>query len=253
MATSLRATALHKHRHGRDSTFTLEIEHLELGSGAALALVGPNGCGKSTAVDLLGLGLAPDSAERFELVSDQAAPIDLAQLWRAGRSDRLAALRARHFGYVPQVGALLPFLTVRANIALPQQLAGRPDPGAVQRLATELGLDGLLDEWPGHLSVGQRQRAAIARAIAHQPDFVIADEPTSALDPDSARRALQLLVSLARDRRIGLLLVSHDLEQLASLSVPIVPRTSLPGRHGWLTRLGGSPELPSQRAMGLTA
>ena len=120
-------------------------------------------------------------------------------------------------GYLPQTGALLPFLTVRQNIELVQQLSGRGDPALLREICRRLDLDGLRAEAPAQLSVGQRQRVAIARAIVHQPSFVLADEPTAALDPANARTVLQLLLDLVREIGCGLLLVSHEPELAAAL------------------------------------
>ena len=115
-------------------------------------------------------------------------------------------------GYLPQTGALLPFLTVRQNIELVQRLSGRGDAALLREISRRLDLDGLAAEAPAQLSVGQRQRVAIARAIAHEPSFVLADEPTAALDPANARTVLELLLDLVREIGCGLLLVSHEPE-----------------------------------------
>jgi putative ABC transport system ATP-binding protein len=199
-----------KHRSGRDRSFALTIDRLELRPGDRLLLAGPNGCGKSTLMELIGLALRPDGAARFELAADGRQAVDLQALWQQGRHDELARLRARHMGYLPQTGALLPFLTVRQNILLVQELSGRRDPELVREISRRLDLDPLAAEWPAQLSVGQRQRAAIARAIVHRPSFVLADEPTAALDPANAQAVVQLLVDLVRELDCGLLLVSHE-------------------------------------------
>ncbi len=85
-------------------------------------------------------------------------------------------------------------------------------PELLRDICRRLDLDPLLGEAPADLSVGQRQRAAIARALVHRPSFVLADEPTAALDPANARAVLQLLVDLVREIDCGLLLVSHEPE-----------------------------------------
>jgi putative ABC transport system ATP-binding protein len=185
--------------------FLLEIRTLVLAPGEALALVGPSGSGKSTALDLAALALAPDRAGRLAVAGADAAP-----LWRAGDREALARLRAGAIGYVTQTGALLPFITVGRNIALTQELAGRRDPGRIASLAERLGIAGELDKPPAALSVGQRQRAAIARALAHRPALVLADEPTAALHPEMADTVLALLVEHCAEQGAALLLATHD-------------------------------------------
>ena len=219
MAARLTLEGLSKHRAGRDRSFALTVERLTLEPGDRLLLAGPNGCGKSTLLELIGLALMPDAALRFELADGKAAAVDLFGLWRRGRRDQLARLRARHMGYLPQTGALLPFLSVRQNIELVQQLSGRPDPDLLRDVCRRLDLEGLVAEAPAQLSVGQRQRVAIARAIVHQPSFVLADEPTAALDPANAQTVVQLLLNLVREIGCGLLLVSHEPEIAARLGL----------------------------------
>lgn len=190
--------------------FVLEVPSLVLSAGQGLALVGPSGAGKSTTLDLAALALAPDRAGRLAV-----AGVDAAALWARGAHDALAALRARAIGYVLQTGGLLPFLTVAENIALPQRLVGRRDPRRMRDLADHLGIGAELDKKPAALSVGQRQRAAIARALAHRPSLVIADEPTAALHPELAVDVFALLVSACVEDGAALLVATHDAEAAA--------------------------------------
>ena len=86
-------------------------------------------------------------------------------------------------------------------------------------MAGELGITRQLDKLPGELSAGQRQRAAIARALAHRPRLVIADEPTAALDPITAKKVMALFVGLVNDMGITLIVASHDWPQIAALGL----------------------------------
>ena len=184
---------LHVTRRAGAYAFRLEVPAFALPPGSCVALLGKSGSGKSTMLDLLAMALPPDGAERFAFAPHNET-IDLAAAWRGSPAlqDRT---RAQHIGYVLQTGGLLPFLSVRRNIALPAEIAGRPAPDRVEHLAKRLGVAHHLDRMPHALSVGERQRVAIARALVHQPPLVLADEPTSALDPALAVEVLDLLLA----------------------------------------------------------
>ncbi len=201
---------------GGDAGFQMEIEALALRGGEALAVVGPSGCGKSTLLDLLALLRRPARADRFVL-----AGTDVAALWRADGLDACTALRGTHVGVVLQTGGLLPSLSVRENVLLPQRLLGRLDTAWADTLLQRLDLSALAARRPSQISIGQRQRVAIARALAHRPALVLADEPTASLGVDHAPAALDLLLELAHGSGAALLLVSHDLALLGSRQVPL--------------------------------
>lgn len=200
-----------KRRPGSEA-FRLELEALDVRRGDRLALVGPSGCGKSTALDLLAGVLRPDAGERFLFTPQAEAPaLDMLELWRRGREDRLAAARLRHLGYVLQVGGLLPFLSAGENILLPCRALGNlaAQRESVRELTERLHIERLLRQMPSTLSVGERQRVAIARALAHGPSILLADEPTAALDPQHARLVLGLLAELAGERGTTVIMVTH--------------------------------------------
>lgn len=152
---------------------------------------------------------------RFVFTPTPGAPADVLAAWRGGGTDALALLRLRHMGYVLQTGGLLPFLTARENIALRCRtlgnLAQRQE--AMTTVVNRLGIGPLLGHYPATLSVGERQRVAIAAALAHGPSVVLADEPTAALDPGHAANVLRLLGELALQLRITVIMVTHNLEQ----------------------------------------
>lgn len=145
---------------------------------------------------------------RFTPVPQQSG-LDVAAEWRGNAADALGDWRSRYIGYVLQYGGLLPYLSVRRNIELPRRLLDLPLGTTAQDLARKLGIAAQLDKLPSALSVGQRQRAAIARALAHEPPIVIADEPTAAIDPLNAERIVQLLVNLTEELGVTLIVATH--------------------------------------------
>ncbi len=194
------AAGVEKRRGG----LTIAIERLVLAAGDRAALIGPSGCGKSTALDLLAGILRPDRAARLIV-----AGADLTQLWAAGPGG-LIAWRGRHVGYVLQTGGLVPFLSVAENIRLGRRLLGLDGWGPARDIAEVLGIGHLFDRRPGQISIGERQRVAVARALAHEPRLVLADEPTAALDPARAAETMALLNGLAARQGTTLLVVTHD-------------------------------------------
>jgi putative ABC transport system ATP-binding protein len=171
-------------------------------SGSSVAITGPSGGGKSTLLGVIG-GLARPTSGAVRIGDSQVS-----ELADADRSD----FRRRHIGFVYQADNLLPFLTLLENVGLPLALNG--DFSETQRslgALASLGLGGLAHRLPDHVSGGQRQRAAVARAVVHQPKIILADEPTGALDTANAAGVIELLVGLQREIGATLLMVTHDL------------------------------------------
>ena len=201
--------------------FCLKADALSVGLGQTWGIIGPSGCGKSTLLEMLALLARPDEVSRFSLYDASGEIVSIDELWRKNDYDRLAALRRNNFGFVHQAGNLFPFLSVRENILIPYRL--RFGTGGEQRLlelADILGITRLLDHKPEQLSYGERQRAAIARALIHSPRLVLADEPTSALDPETARLVMTLFRRCVEHTDTALLLVSHDHALLRDSSIP---------------------------------
>ncbi|HQT80372.1 MAG TPA: ATP-binding cassette domain-containing protein [Rhodopila sp.] len=211
------ASGLSRNFHSTSSRFSLIVEKFTLTAGDCLAVIGPSGCGKSTLLGLLSLALRPDSGDRLCVTG-----VDALQLWHDSRLDRLASLRAHAIGFVPQTAALLPFLSLAANIALPQRIRGRPDPAMVADLADWLGIRALLHRPPGKVSVGQRQRAAVARALSTRPPIVLADEPTASVHPGQAMEILSRLKKFAAETQAGIVVTTHDRTRAQSAGFQIV-------------------------------
>ncbi|MBN1237312.1 MAG: ABC transporter ATP-binding protein [Gammaproteobacteria bacterium] len=205
------------------TSFVLSIPRLDVGRGTRLALIGESGSGKSTLLELLAMILRPSSSETFRFNPLAGAEsFDVAAGWRGNEADALGRLRSRYIGYVLQYGGLLPYLTVRRNIELPRRLLDLPLGTAAEGLARKLGIAQQLDKLPAELSVGQRQRAAIARALAHEPPIVIADEPTAAIDPLNAESIIRLLVQMTEELGVTLILATHAQELVRRAGFTVV-------------------------------
>ncbi|MDR1577322.1 MAG: ATP-binding cassette domain-containing protein [Deltaproteobacteria bacterium] len=192
--------------------YQLFIENMEIFPQDRLALIGDSGSGKSTLLDLAALILRPDQAVGFAWRPQSAEKTDLFAAWRRKDIGRFEKIRRRDLGYVTQTGGLLPFLSVRDNILLPARLKkmGKKALARLASLAQTLKIETILSKSPAKLSVGQRQRCAIARALIHEPGLILADEPTASLDPPTARQALELLLELSQDQ--ALVISTHNLD-----------------------------------------
>jgi putative ABC transport system ATP-binding protein len=190
--------------------FNLTVSKLVIQRGEKVALVGFSGCGKSTLLDLLAMVLRPDQAEEFVFFTDAGVRVDVMEAWRRRKLDSLADTRLHHIGYVLQTGGLFPFLSVRDNIGISRQGLGLPADDTVEELAKRLNIERHLNKLPGQLSVGERQRVAIARSMAHQPSVVIADEPTASLDPINAGEIMKLFANLVDEYGVTLVMATHD-------------------------------------------
>jgi putative ABC transport system ATP-binding protein len=186
------------YRTGSDAVHALRGVDLDLCSGELVALLGPSGSGKSTLLNLLGGLDRPDGGEiRFR--GEALAGFD----HRA-----LAGYRRRHVGFVFQSYNLIPSLTARENVELACDRGARPIAAAE---ALELvGLSARMDHFPGQLSGGEQQRAAVARAIAKRPDLLLCDEPTGALDSRAGVQILELIERCSVELGAATVLVTHN-------------------------------------------
>jgi ABC-type lipoprotein export system ATPase subunit len=160
---------------------------LALFPGELLALHGPSGSGKSTLLQIAGALLAPDSGE---VVLASQTPYSLTP-------DQRSQFRLAELGFVFQEGNLLPFLTLVENIQVPYLGGGIVEPGRAEDLLAHFGLGHRSGHRPSELSAGERQRAALARALLMKPKLLLADEPTGNLDPENTERVLGYLEEYA--------------------------------------------------------
>jgi putative ABC transport system ATP-binding protein len=229
----LAARALSRTYRTGDSTVTALTEiDLSIDPGELVAIVGPSGCGKSTLLHLCGAMDRPTGGT--VALEDR----DLARL----ADDELTRVRRERVGFVFQFFNLLPTLTLAENIALPLMLAGTRAAEALaraQRLGEQVGVSHRLGHLPQQASGGEQQRAAIARAVIHQPALLVADEPTGNLDSENGARVLALLESLSREQGVTILLATHAVD-LATAADRVVHM-----RDGRIVRIERHPHVPA--------
>ncbi len=181
---------------------------LKLERGEQAALMGPSGCGKSTLLNLLGALDRYDSGEiRVDgRLLDDFRPFHL--------------YRRKFVGFVFQFHHLIPALSLLENVALPLlpiRLKRKERYRRASALLEEMGLSARADFRPGDVSGGERQRAAIARALVNEPALILADEPTGSLDSVTGEQVVQFLLDHARQREATVLIATHN-AAIASLT-----------------------------------
>ncbi|MEU8460979.1 ABC transporter ATP-binding protein [Streptomyces sp. NPDC029003] len=190
---------------GERAVHALRGVSFEARRGELTALKGRSGSGKTTLMNLVG-GLDLPTGGTVELDGT-----DLTALDESGR----LALRRDRIGFVFQSFGLIPMLTAAENVGVPMRMRGVPAKRREERVRTLLALVGLADhagQRPGELSGGQQQRVAVARALANEPDLIIADEPTGQLDSETGRSIMRLLRAVVRSEGVTALVATHDPE-----------------------------------------
>ncbi|HOW88915.1 MAG TPA: ABC transporter ATP-binding protein [Elusimicrobiales bacterium] len=189
---------------GHEQVLVLENVNFEIRAGEFTAMLGPSGSGKSTFLNLIGL-----------LDDCYSGSITLfgSKLESMGEAEK-AELRRRRIGFVFQFDSLLPEFTVLENVDMPARIAGRGDPAAALALLKRFGLEAIARKFPMDISGGEKQRAAILRALRNRPALVIADEPTGNLD---RHNAVTVLEDLKKVNAAGaaVLMVTHNEEAAA--------------------------------------
>ncbi|NMW31573.1 ABC transporter ATP-binding protein [Altererythrobacter sp. RZ02] len=181
---------------------------LEIQPGEIVALLGPSGSGKSTMLQAVGL------LEGGFGGSIAIGGVDASQLPSDGRTE----LRRSKMGFIYQFHHLLPDFNAQENVVLPQLVSGVARADADERaisLLTSLGLSHRLTHRPSQLSGGEQQRVAVARALANEPQLVLADEPTGNLDEATADKVFEEFLSLVRGQGSAALVATHN-ERLAA-------------------------------------
>ena len=180
----------------KDVNFTADLGELSL-------ILGPSGSGKSTLLTIMGGLQTPDSGT---VLIDQQNLADLTPKQRD-------QLRLNKIGFVLQSYNLLPYLSIRDQFKLVERVKcrGNLSSAELDHLLEELGIERLLDQYPGELSGGQNQRVAIARALYTNPQIILADEPTAALDSNRVKVVGRLLKQMAQQHHKAVIVVTHDL------------------------------------------
>jgi ABC-type lipoprotein export system ATPase subunit len=190
------------YQRGSEAVHALRGISLTVDAGEFVSLVGPSGSGKTALLTILGCLESPTSGS-FSL---DGIPL-------SGLGDReRVGVRRNLIGFVFQQFFLIPTLTVRENIELPLMFAKKPvDDEKTRSILAMVGLESRGDHLPHQISGGEMQRAAIGRALIHDPRIILADEPTGNLDSENAERVYHIFRELA-DQKITLLVVTHNHE-----------------------------------------
>jgi len=192
------------------------LEHVsfEIYAGEVFAILGGSGCGKSTLLKHM-IGLYRPAAGRILIDGDDIA---------AAGEERLAILRK--FGVMYQSGALFGSMTLRENVSLPLEEFTDLPPEAIRLIALmklqRVGLSGAADRMPSELSGGMQKRAAIARAMALDPQLLFLDELSAGLDPITSAGLDQLVLNLARSLKITFVVVTHELPSIFAIADRVI-------------------------------
>ena len=183
-----------------DNTVLNDI-NVSINEGDVVCVIGPSGSGKSTFLTIAAGLQAPTSGE--VIVGGQS-------LNKLTKKQRLAQ-RFQKIGFILQSSNLVPFLTVEDQFHLIEKVdKSRKNRELKEQLLETLGLKELRNSYPRDLSGGERQRVAIACALYHEPDVILADEPTASLDTEKAFDVVQLLAKEAKEKDKGIIMVTHD-------------------------------------------
>jgi putative ABC transport system ATP-binding protein len=184
--------------------------NIEVEETTFISIVGPSGSGKTTLLNLIGLNDHPTSGKILFMGKDVS---------RLADKER-RKIRLQNIGFIFQTFNLLPTLTALENVELPMALANVPHRAQRKRALKLLGIVGLtnrLQHLPRELSMGETQRVAVARALANDPEIIIADEPTGELDSKTAQEIISLLFDINRKEKTAVIVATHD-EKIVKLA-----------------------------------
>lgn len=176
---------------------TFRFPDISVKAGEPLLVLGDSGCGKSTFLHLLA-GLLKPTSGHIMIDGEDIAGMS---------ASRLDAFRGKHVGLVYQRSYFIESLNILDNLVISPYVS---DKSRAKEVAEELGIGHILNKLPSRVSVGEAQRATIARAVLHQPGVLLADEPTSALDNSNCESVIRLLKTQANKNEAALIIVTHD-------------------------------------------
>lgn len=223
---------------GKDKSddYTIFLPQLTLTPKSVLAITGVSGCGKSTLLECLGLLREGYKAQSYKL--------DDKEITKLAYKEQLK-LRAAMFGFMPQTGGLIPYLTIKDNLKIQIDVAS----DARNKLTSQkvnkkeileksydnlknFGLSDFLDRYPHELSIGQRQRAVFFKTLCHNPRVVLIDEPTSSLDPEHGQMLFSNIVTVCSNQNMCALVVTHDLDLVKNNNLPSLEYQKIDGNTG---------------------
>jgi putative ABC transport system ATP-binding protein len=190
-------------KYGAKHTEVTALKDLSLTvkKGEFVAVIGPSGSGKSTFLTIAA-GLQPPTEGEVK-IGDQSL--------KEMSKKKLLAMRFKKIGFILQSSNLVPFLTVSDQFRLIEKVdKSRRNKEKKEQLLKTLGIYDLRKKYPRDLSGGERQRVAVACALYHEPDIILADEPTASLDTEKAFDVVKLLAKEAKDKDKGIIMVTHD-------------------------------------------
>jgi len=175
--------------------------NLKIKKSESIAIMGPSGSGKSTMLHLIGCLDRPSKGKIF---------IDGVDVSNLNESD-LARIRREKIGFIFQFFNLIPSFTALENVELPMIFSKRPNrKKKAEELLKMVGLQNRMNHHPKELSGGETQRVSIARALANEPQIILADEPTGNLDSKSGKEIMEILKKLNKEKGVTLLIITHD-------------------------------------------
>jgi putative ABC transport system ATP-binding protein len=186
---------------GKRELKVLQGINLTVDHGEMVAIMGPSGSGKSTLLNLVGLLDRPTSGSYI---------LDGKEVSRLSGGE-LAKVRGQKIGFIFQTYNLLPYLSALDNVELGQKYAGKTNTQTAREALRKVGLADRMKHRPNELSGGEQQRVTVARALAKDPQIILADEPTGNLDSHSGREIMNLLTGLHQEQGITLIMITHDL------------------------------------------